>query len=118
MGFRGHAGRPIPAAAAYLQADVILAMFLLSHEFSAEAKRRNFDFYDPLTTGNSSLSSCIEAIVALEVGEFDKAVTICAQRCFMDLGRRWRQCHRRMSYSVDGRSLDDIRLRVRRPARL
>jgi alpha,alpha-trehalose phosphorylase len=45
------------------QADVILAMFLLSHEFSAEAMRRNFDFYDPLTTGDSSLSSCIEAII-------------------------------------------------------
>ena len=67
------------------QADVILAMFLLSHEFSAEAKRRNFDFYDPLTTGDSSLSSCIEAIVALEVGEFDKAVTYMRAALLMDL---------------------------------
>src|SRR5262249_19396910 len=56
------------------QADVILAMFLLGHEFSLETKKRNFDFYDPLTTGDSSLSSCIEAIVALEIGEFEKAV--------------------------------------------
>jgi len=67
------------------QADVILAMFLLSHEFSAEAKRRNFDFYDPLTTGDSSLSSCIEAIVALEVGEFDKAVAYMRAALLMDL---------------------------------
>jgi alpha,alpha-trehalose phosphorylase len=67
------------------QADVILAMFLLGHEFSAEAKRRNFDFYDPLTTGDSSLSSCIEAIVALEVGEFDKAVTYMRAALLMDL---------------------------------
>ncbi len=67
------------------QADVILAMFLLSHEFSAEAKRRNFDFYDPLTTGDLSLSSCIEAIVALEVGEFDKAVTYMRAALLMDL---------------------------------
>ena len=95
MGFRGHAGRPIPAAAVHplniyrsqviKQADVILAMFLLSHEFSAEAKRRNFDFYDPLTTGDSSLSSCIEAIIALEVGEFDKAVTYMRAALLMDL---------------------------------
>jgi len=56
------------------QADVILAIFLLGHEFSLAEKRRNFEFYDPLTTGDSSLSSCIEAIIALEVGEFDKAV--------------------------------------------
>ncbi|HSK97320.1 MAG TPA: hypothetical protein VK891_11945, partial [Euzebyales bacterium] len=33
------------------QADIVLAMFLLGHEFSREQKRRNFDYYDPLTTG-------------------------------------------------------------------
>jgi alpha,alpha-trehalose phosphorylase len=68
------------------QADVILAMFLLGHEFSLEAKRRNFQFYDPLTTGDSSLSSCIEAIVALEIGKFDKAVSYGRAALLMDLG--------------------------------
>jgi alpha,alpha-trehalose phosphorylase len=67
------------------QADVILAMFLLGHEFSLEAKRRNFEFYDPLTTGDSSLSSCIEAIIALEIGEFDKAVSYARAALLMDL---------------------------------
>jgi alpha,alpha-trehalose phosphorylase len=67
------------------QADVILAMFLLGHEFSLEEKKRNFEFYDPLTTGDSSLSSCIEAIVALEVGEFDKAVEYMRSALLMDL---------------------------------
>jgi alpha,alpha-trehalose phosphorylase len=46
------------------QADVVLAMFLLGDKFSPEVKKRNFEFYDPLTTGDSSLSSCVEAIVA------------------------------------------------------
>ena len=46
------------------QADVVLAMFLLGDTFSLEAKKRNFEFYDPLTTGDSSLSSCVEAIIA------------------------------------------------------
>jgi alpha,alpha-trehalose phosphorylase len=67
------------------QTDVILAMFLLGHEFSLEAKRRNFDFYDPLTTGDSSLSSCIEAILALEIGEYDKAVNYTRAALLMDL---------------------------------
>jgi alpha,alpha-trehalose phosphorylase len=67
------------------QADVILAMFLLGHEFSLEAKKRNFEFYDPLTTGDSSLSSCIEAIVALEIGEFEKAVSYSRAALLMDL---------------------------------
>jgi len=64
---------------------VILAIFLLGHEFSLEAKRRNFEFYDPLTTGDSSLSSCIEAIIALEIGEFDKAVSYARAALLMDL---------------------------------
>jgi alpha,alpha-trehalose phosphorylase len=67
------------------QADVILAMFLLGHEFSLEAKKRNFEFYDPLTTGDSSLSSCIEAIIALEIGQFDKAVEYSRAALLMDL---------------------------------
>src|SRR6516162_624982 len=36
------------------QADVVLAMFLLGDEFSLEAKKRDFEFYDPLTTGDRS----------------------------------------------------------------
>ncbi len=67
------------------QADVLLAMFLLGHEFSLEAKKRNFDFYDPLTTGDSSLSSCIEAIMALEIGAFDKALPHARAALLMDL---------------------------------
>jgi len=67
------------------QTDVMLAMFLLGHEFSLEEKKRNFEFYDPLTTGDSSLSSCIEAIVALEVGEVDKAVEYMRAALLMDL---------------------------------
>jgi len=34
------------------QTDVILAMFLLGDVFPPEMKKRNFDFYDPLTTGD------------------------------------------------------------------
>jgi alpha,alpha-trehalose phosphorylase len=67
------------------QADVLLAMFLLGHEFSLKTKKRNFDFYDPLTTGDSSLSSCMEAIIALEIGEFDKAVNYARAALLMDL---------------------------------
>ncbi len=67
------------------QADVVLAMFLLGNAFSAEAKKRNFEFYDPLTTGNSSLSSCVEAIIAAEVGDVDKAIRYGMAALLMDL---------------------------------
>lgn len=67
------------------QTDVILAMFLLGHEFTREEKRGNFLFYAPLTTGDSSLSSCVEAIVAAEIGEFDKATDHAMAALLMDL---------------------------------
>jgi alpha,alpha-trehalose phosphorylase len=67
------------------QADVVLAMFLHGDAFSMEAKKRNFEFYDPLTTGDSSLSSCVEAIVAAQVGDMNKAIQYGMAALLMDL---------------------------------
>ncbi len=67
------------------QADVVLAMFLLGDAFTDEAKKRNFEFYDPLTTGDLSLSSCVEAIVAAQVGDVEKAVRYGMAALLMDL---------------------------------
>lgn len=67
------------------QADIVLAMFLLSHEFSIDQKRRNFDYYDPLTTGDSSLSACIQSIVAAEIGYDDKALEYLVYAVLMDM---------------------------------
>jgi len=67
------------------QADVLLAMFLLGDTFSLETKKRNFDFYDPLTTGDSSLSSCVEAIIAAQIGDVDKAISYGLAALLMDL---------------------------------
>lgn len=67
------------------QADIILAMFLLGQEFSTEQKRSNFEYYDPLTTGDSSLSSCIQSIIAAEVGYVDKTFQYAMSALLMDL---------------------------------
>jgi len=68
------------------QADLVLAMLLLGHEFSPELKRRNFEFYDPITTGDSSLSPCIQSIMAAEVGDVEKALEYGRVATLMDLG--------------------------------
>ncbi len=68
------------------QADVALAMVIMGDKFSPEQKRRNFDYYDPLTTGDSSLSVCIQTILALEVGYLDKALEYGQYAVLMDLG--------------------------------
>ncbi len=67
------------------QADVVLAMFLRSERFPVEQKRRNFDFYDPITTGDSSLSSCVQAVVAAEVGYDELALEYFTRALYLDL---------------------------------
>lgn len=67
------------------QADVALAMVLLGDHFSLEQKRRNFNYYDALTTGDSSLSVCIQSILALEIGQMDKALAYAHYAVLMDL---------------------------------
>jgi alpha,alpha-trehalose phosphorylase len=66
------------------QADIALAMFLLGDEFSLDQKKRNFDFYDPLTTGDSSLSVSIQSILASEIGYQEKAVDYFRYAALMD----------------------------------
>ena len=61
-------------------------MLLLPHEFSPDLKKRNFEFYDPLTTGDSSLSPCIQSIMAAEIGDMTKAVDYARVAALMDLG--------------------------------
>jgi len=67
------------------QADIVLAMFLLPDQFDAELVRRNFDYYDPLTTGDSSLSTSIQSIVAARLGEDARAIEYFRYGLFMDL---------------------------------
>ena len=67
------------------QADIVLAMFLLGNEFSREQKRRNYEYYDPLTTGDSSLSACVQSILAAEIGNERQALQYFNYALLMDL---------------------------------
>lgn len=67
------------------QADLVLAMFLLGSEFSLQTKKHNFDYYDPLTTGDSSLSAAVQGIMAFELGYLEKAWQYFDRGVFIDL---------------------------------
>ena len=67
------------------QPDTVLAMFLRHERFSLAEKMRNFRFYEPLTTGDSSLSHCIQSVAAAECGETEKAYEYFAKTARMDL---------------------------------
>uniref|UniRef100_UPI0005A8E04B glycosyl hydrolase family 65 protein n=1 Tax=Faecalimicrobium dakarense TaxID=1301100 RepID=UPI0005A8E04B len=53
------------------QADLILAMLLMPENFTKEEKKVNFDYYEKVTTHDSSLSECIHGIIANELGYED-----------------------------------------------
>ena len=67
------------------QADLVLAMQLCGSSFTAEQKRRNFDYYEALTVRDSSLSACTQAVLAAEVGHLDLAYDYAAEASLMDL---------------------------------
>ena len=50
------------------QTDVVLAQLLDNTAFSREQKQRDFEYYDALTTGDSTLSAVVQSIIAAEVG--------------------------------------------------
>jgi len=68
------------------QADVVLALFLQGNHFSDEDKLADFEYYDPLTTGDSTLSAVVQTILAAEVGYQDLALDYFRQSIFVDLG--------------------------------
>ena len=67
------------------QADVVLALFLQGDHFSFEQKRADFEYYDPITTGDSTLSGVVQSIIAAEVGYRDLALRYFYNALFVDL---------------------------------
>ena len=68
------------------QPDLVLALFLRGDRFSAEEKARDFAYYEPLTVRDSSLSACVQAVVAAEVGHLELAYDYFGEAALMDLG--------------------------------
>lgn len=67
------------------QADVLQGIYLFSDQFSKEQKTRNFDFYEPMTVHESSLSACIHAIIASQIGRQNKAMELYLRTARLDL---------------------------------
>ncbi len=70
------------------QADVVLALFLQGEEFTAEQKLADFRYYDPITTGDSTLSAMVQSIMAAEVGYHELALQYFLEGLYVDLTDR------------------------------
>lgn len=67
------------------QADIVLLTFLCCDAFTREMRKKIFDFYEPKTIHDSSLSAGIHSIVACDVGYEGEAYNYLKQSCRMDL---------------------------------
>ncbi|TDO78301.1 alpha,alpha-trehalose phosphorylase [Halanaerobium saccharolyticum] len=67
------------------QADVLLLMLQLGDQFSRDLKIRNYDYYEPKTTHDSSLSPAIYSILASEIGYKNQSYNYFMQTARLDL---------------------------------
>ena len=67
------------------QADVLQGIYFFNNQFTKAEKQRNFDFYEPMTVHESSLSPSVHAILAAELEMSEKAVELYARTARLDL---------------------------------
>jgi maltose phosphorylase len=67
------------------QADVIQGIWFFEDQFDTATIKRNFDFYEPFTVHESSLSACIHSIVASRIGNIEKAYELYLRTARLDL---------------------------------
>ena len=67
------------------QADLVLAMYTCGASFDDEQVARNFAYYEPLTVRDSSLSACVQAVIAAQAGHLRLAYDYTAEAALMDL---------------------------------
>ncbi|QOI98053.1 MAG: glycoside hydrolase family 65 protein [Flammeovirgaceae bacterium] len=67
------------------QADVLQGLYFFEEQFTLEEIKRNFDFYEPMTVHESSLSPCVHSILASRLGYYDKAYEMYLRTSRLDL---------------------------------
>ncbi len=67
------------------QADTLQGFYMFEDQFSKEELERHFDFYEPFTVHESSLSPCLHSIQAAILGRMDQAYTFYVRTSRLDL---------------------------------
>ena len=67
------------------QADTLQGFYLFEDHFSLEELKRHFDFYEPFTVHESSLSPCVHSIQAAKLDKIDQAYTFYLRTSRLDL---------------------------------
>lgn len=67
------------------QADVLQGIYLFEEDFDFETIKRNYDFYEPRTVHESSLSPCVHSILAAKIGDIERAYEFYLRTSRLDL---------------------------------
>ncbi|MEX0312781.1 MAG: glycoside hydrolase family 65 protein [Allomuricauda sp.] len=67
------------------QADVLQGFYFFEDDFTTEELEAHFDFYEPFTVHESSLSPCVHSIQAAKLGRMDQAYTFYLRTSRLDL---------------------------------
>jgi maltose phosphorylase len=67
------------------QADTLQSIYWFEGDFDKPTIERHFDFYEPLTVHESSLSCCVHAILAASIGRQKKAYEMYLRTARLDL---------------------------------
>ena len=67
------------------QADVLQGFYLFENQFDMKTLERNYDFYEPLTVHESSLSPCVHSILASRLGKEEQAYAFYLRTARLDL---------------------------------
>lgn len=67
------------------QADVLQGIYFFEDRFDNETIRKNFDFYEPMTVHESSLSPCVHVILASKLGYKQRAYELYLRTARLDL---------------------------------
>nr|WP_299339867.1 glycoside hydrolase family 65 protein [Allomuricauda sp.] len=67
------------------QADTLQGFYFFEDHFSVEELKKHFDFYEPFTVHESSLSPCVHSIQAAKLGRMEQAYTFYLRTSRLDL---------------------------------
>ena len=75
------------------QADVLQGIYLFEDDFDRATIERNFDFYEPRTLHESSLSPCVHVVIAAYLDKMDKAYELYLRTSRLDLDDYNKEVH-------------------------
>jgi maltose phosphorylase len=67
------------------QADVLQGMYFFEDDFKIDSLKRNYDFYEPMTVHESSLSPCVHSIIAAKLGDKERSYEFYNRAARLDL---------------------------------